>query len=91
MPARGYVPGRVDSAVMSDTTLTAGPFSYSKAYPTFRTFGADSAATRTRLGGVGFIHHLKHDPGASALIGQKLFQYRPAGLIHQLGVFRSGE
>ncbi len=90
MPEREYVPGRVDIAVLSDTALT-GPDPYSKACSTFRTVDADSAATRTRLGGVGFIHRLKHDPGASALIGQELFQHRPAGVIHRLGVFRSGE
>lgn len=90
MPEREYVPGRIDVAVVSDTTLT-GPFSYSKASSTFRTVCADSAATRAGLGGVGFIHRVKHDPGASALIGQELFQLRPAGIVHRLGAVRAGE
>ncbi len=90
MPEREYVPGRVDVAVVSDTALT-GPDSYSKAGASFRAVGADSAAARAGLGGVGFIHRLKHDPGASALIGQELFQLRPASIVDRLGAVRAGE
>ena len=41
MPECANIPGRVDVVVVSDTALTASPFSYSKAGPTFRTVGAD--------------------------------------------------
>jgi len=35
MPERENVPGRVDIAVVSDTALTAGPFSYTQPIDAF--------------------------------------------------------
>jgi hypothetical protein len=58
MPERKNVPSRIDIAVVSDTALT-GPFSYSKTRSTFRTVLA-RAATRTGLGGIGFVDLLEN-------------------------------
>jgi len=83
MPDRKNVPGRVNVAVVSDTALT-GPFSYSKTGSTFRTVGADSAATRAGLGGVRLVDLFKNNACAIAFVFQHGFQHGPARVKHRL-------
>jgi len=77
MPEREYVPGRIKVAAVSDTTLT-GPNSYSKPCSTFRTVGAESAATRADLGGVRLINLFKNNACAVAFVCQHCFEHVPA-------------
>lgn|SRR3989338_5708352 len=90
MSRREDVPGRVDVAVVSDTTLT-GPFSYSKPCDTSRPAVGHCAATATGLGGVRLADFPEHDTCVSALVGQHRFQLAPAGIEHGLGHIGFGE
>jgi len=59
MPDRENILGRVNIAVMPDTTGTAGPFSYSKPCATSRPRIGQTAAIRAGLGGVRLINLFK--------------------------------
>ena len=72
MSERENVQGGVYVAVVSDSTLTTCPFSYSKSCSTFRTAGRDGPAARASLGGVALVDYLKDDTGLMALV----FQHR---------------
>jgi len=87
MPERENVPGRVNIAVVSDTTLT-GPFSYSQTRSTFRTVAGDDSATRASLGGVGFVDFHENAASVLAFIGQLRSQCGPAGVEYRLGQVR---
>ncbi|MOA21124.1 hypothetical protein D3C78_1416020 [compost metagenome] len=70
---------------MSDTALTAGPFSYSKPCDTSRPAVRQYAATAAGLGGVRLVDLFEHDACVRALVGQHRFQLTPAGVQHRLG------
>ena len=82
MPEREDVPCRVDVAVMRGSTRTTGPFSYSKSCDTLRPRPWQSAASRTGLGGVGFIDFFKPCACVSALVLQHGSELAPPGIQH---------
>src|SRR5690554_1487852 len=71
MPDRKNVLCRVYIAVVSDTTLTTSPFSYSQPIYSLRT--AKRATTRTGAGGVRLVDFLENNACVSALIFQHCF------------------
>src|SRR5699024_1693811 len=61
MPDRKNVLGRIDVAVVSDTTLTASPLSHSKPCDTSRPAIWQGATTATGLRGVCLVDFLKNN------------------------------
>ena len=82
MPDRKNVLGRVYIAVVSDTTLTASPLSYSQACSTLRTTDGNTTAARTGLGGVRLVDLFKNNACAIAFVFQHCFQHSPASVQH---------
>lgn len=68
MPERKNIPGGVNVAIMSDTALTTGPFSYSKTCDTFRPRIGQCATIRAGLGGVRLINNLENNACVIAFI-----------------------
>lgn len=70
MPEREYVLGSVHVAVVTYTTVTTSPFSYSKSCDTSRPRLRKSSTRRTGLGSVPLINNLKDYACVSAFVGQ---------------------
>ena len=84
MPERENIHGRVNIAFVSDTELTACPFSYSKPRDTFRPRIGQGAATRTGLGGVRLVNFFENNTCVSAFVFQHCFLHAPARVQHRL-------
>ncbi|ABK10526.1 conserved hypothetical protein [Burkholderia cenocepacia HI2424] len=82
----------VDITIMLDTTVTAGPFSYSQSRDTFRPRRAVfRSARRTGLGRTAFVDFLERGPVRDRFVAKLVSEGRPGCVVDALRHPGSGE